>query len=110
MRQEREREDTREWDFTYPSNGWMKCGPVCGCQSSKASGESRSELVSVSRRGPMRGPPEVGSGEEPPRLWWLFPPGFQRQNVRLVQKRENKPGSRARKGKFIRGKRKGDGS
>ena len=35
------REDLREQDFTHPCNRWMKCGPVCVCQSSKASGESR---------------------------------------------------------------------
>ena len=37
----REREDRRERDFTRPCNQRMQCGPVCGCQSSKASGESR---------------------------------------------------------------------
>ena len=35
----------------------MKCGPVCGCQSSKASGGSCPELISV-----WQGPREGATG------------------------------------------------
>ena len=54
---ERERESVRltQWDFTHPFNRWVKCGPVCGYQSSKVSGDSVPELVSVSWQGPKEG-------------------------------------------------------
>ena len=103
----RERIQENGISLTLVTNGWNvgRCVDVSPARQVESPVPG---LVSVSRRGPRRGPPEVGSGEEPTRLWWLFPPGFQHQNVRLVQKRENKPGSQARKGKFIRGNRKGD--
>ena len=87
MRQEREREDPREWDFTYPSNGWMKCGPVCGCQSSKASGEScpGAQLsFSARSKGGTTGDGLV-RGTHPVAV--LFLPRFRHQNVSRVQRK-----------------------
>ena len=57
----REREDPRKWDFTHPCNQWMQCGLVCGCQSSKASGEPRPRAcLSFSAKSKGGEPPEVG--------------------------------------------------
>ena len=65
MRQERE--DLREWDFTHPCNQRVKCGPVCGCQSGKTSGESRPRarlsFSARSQKGTTRG--GLGRGAHP---------------------------------------------
>ena len=58
--------------------------------------------------GKERGPPEVGSWEEPTQLRWIFPPGFRHQNVRRVQRKRERARQSGKKRKFIRGKREGD--
>ena len=107
----RVREEPRERDFAHPPNRWMKCGPGCGCQSSKASGEPRPELASASQQGPREGPTGGGlvRGAHPTRLLWIFPPGFWHWSVRRVQRKEGEQaGQSGKKRKFIRGKREGD--
>ena len=83
----REREDLVGRDFTHPFNGWMNCELECGCQSSKASGESQ-KIVLVSQMGSEGGV-----------CWGRFgckahqatggtsPPEFQHQNARRVQRK-----------------------
>ena len=80
----------QRWYFTHPCNRWMKCGLVCGCQSSKASGESRPRARAVSRPGPREGPTRGGLGEEPTHLRWVFPPRFRHQKVRRVQRKRER--------------------
>ena len=103
-----EREDPRGWDFTRPCKWWMECGQVCGCQSSKASGEShpgarlsflaRSEGGDHWRRVRERSTPSCGGSSLPGS-------GTRMQGE---WREESKLGSQVRKGKFIRGKWEGD--
>ena len=76
METRQEREDPREWDFTYPCNQQMKC------QSNNQVESPVPELISVSGQGPregtiggglMRGAHSVGVG---------LPPGFWHHNAR----------------------------
>ena len=98
-REEGER-GSRERDFACPCNRWMKCGPVC------ASGESRPELISVSRQGPREG---TTGGAHPAAV--DLPSRVLALNVRRVQRKGGeRAGQSGKERKFIRGKREGDWS
>ena len=100
---EREREDPREWGFTQHCNRWMKSGPVCGCQSSKASGDSRpgARLSFLAKRGDHQ---RWAWERSPPRCGGSSLPGF---STRIKASAEKKRVSwlSGKKRKFIRGKR-----
>lgn len=66
----REREGLIGRDFTHPCNRWMKCELVCGCQSSKASGESHLGFPERFWRGSS---PGEGFDVMPTKLWWNSP-------------------------------------
>ena len=99
----REREDPREWYLTHPWNRWVKRAQVCGCQSNKASGESRpgTHLSFLAR---SKGGGHQRWACEPTQLQWIFPPGFQPQNVRWGREKENEPAVRQEKGNLLEGK------
>ena len=44
-----------------------------------------------------RGAPEMGLGEEPTQLGWIFPPRFWHQNVRRVQRKTEQAGQSGKK-------------
>ena len=97
----REREDPREWDFTYHCNQWMECEWMWACQSSKASGKSRPGACLRSLAGSKGGDHPVVVD---------LPSGVSAPECKgECREKEREPGSQARKGKFIRGKREGDG-
>ena len=93
-------ENKERIDFTHPCNQWMKCGPVCGCQSSKASGESHpGEIVSVSLQGPRKGATECGlvRGAHPVAVdlpSWVLAPEYktsvEKKRVSQVVRQEKK--------------------
>ena len=94
----------RGWDFTHPCNRWMKRGPVwvCGRQSSKAHGESRSRApLSFSARS-KGGVTSGGLGAHPVEV--DLPSRADTRMQGECREKESKPGSQARKGTFIRGK------
>ena len=51
--------------------GW--CVDVSPARQVESAVRSSSQFLGKIQR---RGPPEVGSGEEPTQLQWIFPPGF----------------------------------
>ena len=96
----------QRWYFTHPCNRWMKCGLVCGCQSSKASGESRPRAhLSFSARSKGGDHRMWACERSPPRI---FPPEFWHQNVTQVQGKRERARQSDRKREIIRGKREGD--
>ena len=65
-------------------------------------------LVSVSQQGPREGITGGGLVRRAHPVGWIA--GFLHENIRRVKIKESEPGSQARKGNFIRGKREGDWS
>ena len=100
---EREREDPREWGFTQHCNRWMKSGPVCGCQSSKASGDSRpgARLSFLAKRGDHQ---RWAWERSPPRCGGSSLPGFSTR-IKASAEKKRVSWQSGKKRKFIRGKR-----
>ena len=102
------REDPRGWDFTHSWNRWMKCGPVCGCQSSKASGGSYPELISV-WQGPREGATGGGLMRRANPVGVDLPSQVSAPECKVsAEKREWASRAVRKKRKFIRGKWEGD--
>ena len=81
----------------------MKCGPVCGYQPSKASGESRPELISV-WQGPKEGTTGGGLMRRANPAGVDLPSQVSAPECKAsAEKRVSKPGGQARKGNLSEG-------